>query len=79
MNFIETITPLIGDVSVQIVWDPDSCSLEFAIETARADQEAMCGYPLKLKSHTDIQVKGGHEIFTTFTPAAGAPPAGETA
>lgn len=66
------IQPLVGDVSVQLVWSPGSSSLEHAIEAARVDQEAMVGYPLKYKKHFATTPPGSgyvSEAFVTFEPA----------
>lgn len=64
--------PLIGDVTTQLVYAPESCSEEFAIEAARADQEMMVGYPLVLKGIRRVQVEKGFELFVTFSPELSA-------
>jgi hypothetical protein len=61
--------PLVSDVTVQLIWLPGSTSLEFALEAACIDQEAMVGYPLKLKSWRETQTGGDRrEVFATFEP-----------
>jgi hypothetical protein len=70
------LQPLVGDVKTQfVVVNGDPHDLGPNIEAARAEQEAMCGYPLVVDSwrHTEMRNERGDieiEVFATFAPKA---------
>lgn len=69
---MEDTQPLVGEVKSQFTYgDPESYAA--LVETAREEQEAMCGYPLVVKSTRqvetrDIQGRLVIEVFATFAP-----------
>jgi hypothetical protein len=74
------LQPLVGDVKTQfVVINGDPHDLGPNIEAARAEQEAMVGYPLITANwrHTETRNARGDieiEVFATFAPAVDAPP-----
>lgn len=64
--------PLIGNVSAQMIFGTSE-DYDAKVEAARVEQEAMCGYPLKLVGtrHVEmIDARGSkvYEVFATFAP-----------
>lgn len=61
-----------GDVETQFIYRPDTTGFDTAINAVRADQEAICGYPLMLKKQRStemIDADGRYiEVFVTFMP-----------
>lgn len=69
----EDTKPLVGEVS-DVVKAIGAETIAASIESARIEQEAICGYGLVVKStretHTrDAQGRDIYEIFATFEPA----------
>jgi hypothetical protein len=70
---MEDTQPLVGDVKSQFKYgDPESFNA--LLETAREEQEAMCGYPLVVKSVRQSEMRDEQnrlviEVFATFAPA----------
>jgi hypothetical protein len=70
------IQPLIGDVQSQFLVGKTELMAQ-SIERAREDQEAMCGYPLVVKSTRMVEMRDEKdqlviEVFATFAPAPDA-------
>lgn len=67
-----------GDVSTQFMFGKPEDFVD-SVEVCRLEQEAICGYPLKVKNlrQTHMQDEKGrdvYEVFATFEPAPVAPP-----
>ena len=65
--------PLIGNVTSQFLLS-DIANMQKQIELTRAEQEAMCGYPLKVQGvrtteSIDDKNRRVIEVFATFAPA----------
>lgn len=62
-----------GNVTTQFIYRPDLTGYDTALAAVKADQEAMCGYALKVvstKTTEQADAEGRfNEVFVTFAPA----------
>ena len=66
------LQPLVGDVKSQFECPLDG--VDESVEAARLEQEAMCGYPLVVKSVRAVDVMNTqnqrvYDVYATFAPA----------